>query len=93
MQQHPRPALGDYENILKQFVSDDYAQVIGMYLWSVEGEIIKGDVGFESLCADLKNIKATPKELSIKLNSLRTGPIPINPLPQQSSRNNHRYSG
>lgn len=89
--QPPRPAEKEYENILRQFVSESYAQVIGMYLWSVEGGIISGSPEFEGLCADLKNIQATPHELSIKLNELRTGPKPV-VLPQKYIPN-HRYSG
>ena len=89
--QPPRPAEKEYENILRQFVSEPYAQVIGMYLWSVEGGVISGSTEFERLCADLKNIQATPQELSIKLNELKTVPKPV-VLPEKYIPN-HRYSG
>lgn len=89
--QPPRPAEKEYTNILRQFVSEPYARVIGMYLWSVVGGIISGSPEFERLCANLENIQATPRELSIKLNELRTDPKPVVLLQKHAS--NHRYSG
>lgn len=64
-----KPSAREYVNLVSQF-NEEYATVVGLYLWRVDNGIISSDPRFEELCPDIGHILVSPTDLGKVLNNI-----------------------